>query len=112
MFKNYLTYQFAVRFDQYCTLLNLPPKIQETLTSSSGAMLHHFTKSIYTPDPKERSKSIFVALTTLRDCKNLLDENNVDQFEIQGRYEVLHGRFEQLCRQAAEAEGGQLRMLG
>ncbi len=72
----------------------------------------YFNQSLQEADPTQKSKSLYVAITYLRDCRQMLDEDGVDTFEIRGRWEVLHTRLEQLVSEAAKAEGGQLRMLG
>lgn len=114
MFKNYLTYEFALAFERSCASTGLPggPPAKDELLRCARQMFHHFNQSQYTKDSKERSRLLFVALTYLRDCKEVLDREKADTFEMKGRYEVLHGRLEQLCWDASKREGGQLRMIG
>ena len=112
MFKNFLTYQFALNFDQACHLLNLETQAQSELSRCSRGMLHHFHMSIRSRDRIEISKSLFVAITYLRDCREILDQAKIDDFEIRSKFEILHSRLEQLIVAASEAEDGQLRMLG
>jgi len=112
MFKNYLSYNLALSFDRECRTVKLDFAAQNSLLKSSADMVRHFAESIHTEDAKKRSKSLFVALICLRDCKEVLDQNQVEGFEIRGRYEVLHARLEQLCLEASSSENGQLRMFG
>jgi len=116
MFKNYLTFQFAVSFDQACALIPLPIPKKSELQRCSRAMLNQFTRSLQTQDPLERSKCLFVSLTYLRDCGDLLKEVTLEaQAELQDitpKYEILNLRFERLCWEASSTEGGQLRMFG
>jgi hypothetical protein len=113
MFKNFLSYQIALGFEQTCsTLENLSPQSREDLRRCCHQMVQYFTRALHAVDPLERSRSLFVALTYLRDCKDVLDAAGVEQFDVRGRYLVLLGRLEQLCWDAAGCEQGQLRMLG
>lgn len=112
MFKNYLSYNLALSFDRECRSVNLDSTARESLLHSSSDMVRHFASSIHTENKKDRSKSLFLALICLRDCKELLDRQGVESIEIRGRYDVLHARLEQLCLDASENENGQLRMLG
>ncbi len=112
MFKNYLSYQLALSFDRECRSLPLEPGPMHRLLKSSADMVRHFAQALHTSDGQDRSKNLFVALICLRDCRETLDEQKIDAFEILGRYQVLHGRLEQLCLDAAGAEDGQLRMFG
>lgn len=112
MFKNYLSYQLALSFDRECRMLEVPAPLLNRLMKSSADMVRHFAASLHTQDGKERSKGLFLALICLRDCNETLVENGINRFELRGRYEVLHGRLEQLCLAASEAEAGQLRMFG
>ncbi len=111
MFKHYLTYQIAQSFDRLCGAAEMPVPSKDRLLKSSRTMLAQFTRSLHVTDAAERSKALFVALICVRDCKETLDENRVEAFEIRGRWEVLHGRLEKLCEMAADAEKGQLRMF-
>lgn len=112
MFRNFLTTQFADSFvrDCSCTELPLPPRSE--LLRCAHAMFSHWIRSQQTTDPTERSKALFVALTYLRDCRTILEENECWTFEIRCRYEVLEGRLADLFEKTAGEEGGQLRMLG
>jgi len=78
-------------------------------------MLQHFSRAIRTQDLKERSRCLFVALQSLRDCAEVLDENGIPSEgpPLRAEYAVLHARLETICLDTAtEGEGGQLRMLG
>lgn len=113
MFKHFLTHQLAEGFDRSCQALNLAPRDQEEVRRCSRNMLLYFNKSIRTTEPKERAKFLFVALTYLRDCQEILKaQKEPCGFEVVGRYQVLEGRLEQLFWESSEAENGQLRMLG
>jgi hypothetical protein len=115
MFKNYLTYQFAVSFDREVSAVELPNPYRADLQRCAREMLNHFTRSIQTQDPKERSKSLFVALTYLRDCGDILNQNPMIQKEplesVRAKFVVLSLRLEHLCSDASLVEGGQLRMF-
>jgi hypothetical protein len=112
MFRNYLSYQFALNFDQECRTLLMPPQARERLLRSSTQMVHHFAKSLHAKDVKEISRFLCVSLINLRDCREIIDEIGVISDSIEARFNVLHSRLEQLCLKAAEAEEGQLRMFG
>lgn len=118
MFKNYLTYTLAQSFHRSCACLRVPTEIPSTVSKerilrSAENVVHQFARAVHTKDPKEESRFLAVALICLRDCKESLDEAKLaPQSELYDQYKLLHGRLEQLCLQAAEGEGGQLRMLG
>jgi hypothetical protein len=117
MFKNFLTHQIAQGFDRACGILDFGPeaserKKKEELQHCARSMLHFLNRSAHTKDPKELQKFLFVAITYLRECREILDLYKVESFDVRGRYEVLHARLEQLCWEASKAENGQLRMLG
>ena len=110
MFKNYLTYQFAVNFERGCNIVEIQNPFKADLQHCATAMLNYFTRSIQTQDKVERSKSLFVALTYLRDCKQTLEQSGIK--DLDAKYEILNLRLEHLCEEACKAEGGQFRMLG
>jgi hypothetical protein len=118
MFKNYLTYTLAQSFHRSCACLRIPHEIpnataKERLLRSAENLVHNFARAVHTQDNKEESRFLAVALICLRDCKESLDESKLPaQNEIYNQYTLLHGRMEQLCLQAAQCEGGQMRMLG
>ena len=113
MYKNFLTHQLALGFDRACGSLDLADqKEKNELRRCSRSMVHYLNRTLYEKDEKEISKHLYVTLTYLRDCKEIFDRLTIDSFEVIGRFEVLHGRIEQMCQEAAKAEGGQLRMLG
>ena len=112
MFKHYLTYGFVVRFHRSCQSLTLPAPITKRLMRSADQLLQYFTRSIHEKDPKDELKWICVAVWSLRDCKEILHESGARTPEIIAEYQVLHHRLEQICLKAADAEDGQLRMLG
>jgi hypothetical protein len=112
MFKNYLTYQFAVSFDQACAVMELPIPLKSELQRCSTAMLNQFTRSLQTQDPLERSKCLFVCLTYLRDCGEILSGVEPVPADLSSKYDILNLRFEHLCEEASKCEGGQFRMLG
>ncbi len=115
MFKNYLTYEFALAYERSCASAELPRGPKDELLRCARQMFHHFNQSQYAKDARERNRLLFVSLTYLRDCKEVLEREGAlafNSFEMKGRYEVLHGRLEQLCWDASKREGGQLRMIG
>lgn len=112
MFKHYLTYEFALGFERDCSVLNLPPRIKQELSHCSTNMVNFFDLALRATKTAEKSKNIFVALTYLRDCREVLKAFSKEFSEIEGKYEVLQLRFERLCMEASEGERGQLRMLG
>ena len=112
MFRNYLTYQFAVGFDRDCALLALPANTQMDLKRCSQCMITHLHRALAAPDGKDRSKDLFVALTYLKDCKEILDAAGVRENGILSRHDVLEGRLARMIESAAVDERGQLRMLG
>lgn len=112
MFKNYLTYNFALAFQRACSVIELDSKNRESLVHSADQAVHHFARAIHAQDRKDELRFLCVTLMCLRDCKDVLDAAKVWPDEISARYDVLHGRLEQLCVEASDAEAGQLRMLG
>ena len=112
MFRNYLTYQFALNFDQECRSILAPSDVRERLNRSSTQMINSFAKSLHVRDVKEVAAQLCVALINLRDCKEIVTEIGVYSDSLEARYNVLHSRLEQLCLKASESESGQLRMLG
>ena len=117
MFRHYLTYSLALSFHRFCCSIEIPAQIpkekRDRLIRSSETLIHHFALAIHTPDRKEESRFLAVALICLRDCQETFDEWLIaPQHEIRAQFITLHGRLEQLVLKAAEAEGGQLRMLG
>lgn len=112
MFKHYLTYQFAVSFHRSVCLVEAETVKKERLLRSAENMLHQFSRAIRTTDSKDELKFLCVALICLRDCKESLEELKALSHAISSEYDVLHGRLEQICAKASDAEGGQLRMLG
>jgi hypothetical protein len=113
MFRNFLSYQIALGFEQSCSLIeNVSPQSRDDIRRCAHQSVHYLTRAIHAGDPIERSRSLFLSLTYLRDCKDALDAAGVEQFDVRGRFLVLHGRLEQLCWESAGAEKGQLRMLG
>ena len=118
MFKNYLTYTLALSFHRSCCALETPNHLKnhetkERLLRSSEGLIHHFARSVHTPDKKEESRFLAVSLFCIRDCKEILEENKLDPtHQIFGQFLLLHGRLEQLCEEATATEGGQFRLFG
>lgn len=112
MFKSYLTYNLALGFDQACRTLELPVPLKDRLLRSSGTMVQHFSRSLYTQDPKEQARCFFVALVNLRDTKDILLEAGYPFSSIQSKYDFLHERMEKLCDKMADKENGQFRLFG
>ena len=115
MFKHYLTYHFAVSFTETCATTTLPIPVQSELQRCAQAMLNQFARSLQTQDALEKSKCLFVALTYLRDCGDILktaELTSPQREEFFSKYEILNLRFEHLCLEASQCEGGQLRMFG
>ena len=112
MFRNFVTFSFAQNFQLSCRNLELPTLKKERLLRSADCMLEHFSKSVQTSDRKVEMAALFVALTCLRDCKEVLDEASDVPEEVRSQFEFLHPRLEQLCLDRADGEKGQLRMFG
>lgn len=112
MFRNYLTHQFAVGFDRDCSLLDLPAETKVDLKRCSQCMVTHLHRALASRSEADRTKSLFVALTYLRDCKETLDRAGVTERGILSRHDVLEARLAGLIERGARAENGQLRMLG
>ncbi|MEK6580285.1 MAG: hypothetical protein AABZ55_13755 [Bdellovibrionota bacterium] len=113
MFKHYLTYHFASGFERLCigAQFNKTLERDELIRCSRNVALF-FEKAIRATDTKESAKNLFVALTYLRDCKDVMDRNEIHTWEIRTHYQVLCGRLETLFWESSEADQGQLRMLG
>lgn len=116
MFKNYLTYNFALSFHRSCCAMDVtteaPQSVKDRLLRSSETMIHHFSRAIYTRDNKEESKCLFVALVALKDCLEIMNENKLEVRDLRSQYQVLEARLEQLAEKACAVENGQMRMLG
>lgn len=112
MFKNYLTYSFTIRFQKSCRLLHIPAHFHQRLLASAEQLVQSFTKSVHTTDRKDELRHLCVALMSLRDCKEVLDQTGAKNFDIEIEYSLLHARLEQLCLKASEEENGQFRMFG
>lgn len=113
MFKHYLTYHFAAGFERLCIGAQIiDPRERDELVRCSRNVALFFERAIRATDTKESAKQLFVALTYLRDCKDVLDRNNIKSWEIRTHYQVLSGRIEGLFWESSEADQGQLRMLG
>ena len=112
MFRNYLTYQFAVGFDRDCSILDLPTGPKVDLKRCSQCMVTHLHRALASTTQTDRAKSLFVALTYLKDCKEILDGANVRARGILSRHDVLEARLARMIETEAEGERGQLRMLG
>lgn len=112
MFKNYLTYSFAVRFQQSVTALDLPAHVRLRLTRSAEQMVELFSKSMTEKDPKREAGFLAASCMNLKDCRETLDQNGIHLRDVDDDYRTLLGRLERLTLQSAESEGGQLRLLG
>ncbi|MBL7714314.1 MAG: hypothetical protein JNL01_02535 [Bdellovibrionales bacterium] len=116
MFKNYLTFNFAISFERECRAIDLPQPLKGQLLRSSAQVVQQFTTSLHARKQADECRALFVALTSLRDCREILEESQkqhgTDWTKIRGHYEILHARVEQLCEAASRSENGQLRMLG
>jgi hypothetical protein len=113
MFKNYLTYQFALSFHQLCLLADIAeaPK-KNLLLRSAEQMIQSFTRSLHAKAPAEEGRHYFSALLNLRECRDELIDSGLFYGEIEGKYRIVHDRLEGLCEKAATSENGQFRMLG
>lgn len=111
MFKNYLTYNLALSFERACRLLDLAPEVQQSLLASAQKSVLYFERSVRATSRSEELKALCVSLFCLRDCREILDRHHIGCFDVMGRYEVLHGRLEQLCDAAADEQGGQFEMF-
>jgi hypothetical protein len=113
MFKNYLTYSFAQNFHLSCRSLEIDPVLKNRLLRSADLMMLHFGRFMHATDPKDEVRFLFVTLTTLRDCREILEDRDILlPAEMRLQYDYVHERLEKMCLAGAEAEGGQLRMLG
>lgn len=113
MFKNYLTYQFALSFHQLCLIADIAEApTKNRLLRSAEQMIQSFTKSLHAKKPQEEGRHFFAALLNLRECRDELESTGLFLGEIRSKYQIIHERLEKLCEKAAESEGGQFRMLG
>lgn len=113
MFKNYLTYQFALSFHQLCLIADIAeaPK-KNRLLRSAEQMIQSFTRSLHAKKAEDEGRHFFSALTNLRECREELVDSGILFGEIESKYHIIHERLERLCEKASAAEGGQYRMLG
>lgn len=113
MFKNYLTYQFALSFHQLCLIADVAEAPRKNrLLRSAEQMIQSFTRSLHAKRADDEGRHFFSALTNLRECRDELAECGLLFGEIESKYKIIHDRLEKLCEKAAAAEGGQYRMLG
>jgi len=113
MFKNYLSYQFALSFHQLCLLADVAEvPAKNRVLRSAEQMIQSFTRSLHAKKPDEEGRHFFSALLNLRECRDELSDVGLFFGEIQTKYEIIHERLEKLCEKAAATEGGQYRMLG
>ncbi len=113
MFKNYLTYQFALSFHQLCLvadIVDIPKKSR--LLRSAEQMIQSFTKSLHAKTKQDEGMHLFSCLINLRECHESLEDSGLFMGELQSKFQILSSRLEKLCEAASEAENGQLRMLG
>ena len=136
MFKHFLTHHFAISFERLCSsseLGKIPER--EQLLRCSHLMVHHFDLAIRATLPLERAAALFVALTYLRDCGDILERAAIHpesqpepgtvlwpptqdspvsptEDSIKSTYDVLVARLERLFWESGGGENGQLRMLG
>lgn len=114
MYKNFLTHQFAVNYVREASIASIAEDIKNELMKSAHQMLDHFSLSVKTESRTEEAKLLFVSLLSLRDCKQILDRAGVRVPELEGNYEMLHRRLEQLCSDATYngSRTGQLKLFG
>jgi hypothetical protein len=113
MYKNYLTYQFALSFHQLCLVADVaeaPAKYR--LLRSAEQMIQSFTRSLHAKKLADEGRHYFAALLNLREAREELERCGLYFGELQAKYEIIHERLEKLCEKCAKAEGGQFRMLG
>jgi hypothetical protein len=113
MFKNYLTYQFALSFHQLCLvadMVDVPKK--HRLVRSAEQMTQSFTRSLHSKSEVEEGRHFFSCLLNLREAKEFLEESGLFFGEIESKYRILHDRLEKLTEKSAKAEDGQMVMLG
>jgi hypothetical protein len=123
MSKQFLTHHFAVGFEGLC----------QSIDWAGGRPHHHelvrlarlvgvyFERSIRAESASDRAAQLFVALTYLKDCgeiieKSLLERETLqydDEFrKVRSHFRILQGRLERLFWESGDSESGQLRMLG
>lgn len=113
MFKNYLTYQFALSFHQLCLVSDIVDTNRKSrLLRSAEQMIQSFTKSLHANTPQDEGLHYFSTLMNLRECAESLEEAGLLFGEIRTKYQILHERLEKLCESASASEHGQIRMLG
>ncbi|HTL11383.1 MAG TPA: hypothetical protein VL588_02780 [Bdellovibrionota bacterium] len=106
-FKRFLTLQFALAFDRACSTLE-----NDELVRVSRLMLHHLTVSHHAQKREDEAKALFVSLTYLRDCKDLMEGLGSAAAAARPLWSRVHDRLEKDCLDAAAGEDGQTRMLG
>ena len=112
MFKNYLTYQFALNFDRGCHSLEVAPPWQEQLRVCSRNMLIFFERSVRDKEPQEELRNLCVSILYLRECREIMTQARIEDRDLLTRFEVVHGRLERLCANASVDQDGQLRLFG
>ena len=111
MFKNYLTYSFALKFRDRCIALDVAIHVRRRLAQSADTMIDQLSQSIHARDAIGEASHLCVAYQCLKDCREVLDQNGIRLRDLDADYEIVHERLEKLCLKAAESEGGQLRLL-
>jgi hypothetical protein len=112
MFKNFLSYHFVDAFARECCALELPASDQHSLQRCSREVWIRFHRSLQTTDSKERSSCLFVAMTYLEDCKEILEKHIEESHPLWIRHAIIQGRLVDLFEKSSKKEGGQLRMFG
>ena len=113
MFKHYLTYQFALTLHQLCLLTTLADTSKKSrLIRSAEQMIHAMTLALHAPVASREGAHWFAALVNLRDCKDILEECDALDGEIETKIQILNDRFEKLCEGVAATTDGQYKMLG
>ncbi len=116
MFKNYLTYNFALSFERSCRAImknraEIPVFTADRLNQSLNQMVFGLTQSLQTTDRKAELRFVCSSLINLRDCKDILIEAKLFDGETKQVYTVLCGRLERICSIKALDAGGQLQLF-
>ncbi len=113
MFKNYMTYTFAINFQRSCQLLDLPPPGKASLMDSLEKMISCFSRSVQEDDRKAELRHVGAAVFCLRDCHAILSRSNLLKGDIETLYYVVHKRTLGICSSLADQiQSDEMRRFG
>lgn len=93
MFRNYLTYQFALSFHQLCLIYDAHDRNKNAILVSSEKMIQAFTKSLHATTREEEISLYEETLKCLEETKHMVDKNAPMSGEMLSKYEIVSSRL-------------------